>query len=454
MNESEGHRRIAPANLFVILIVLSGLGLLLAYNTFKQIIQIVLIGGAALLLASLVIMMIYIILNTRERILMRRAERKKAEQDAQVMVVHGDPGQMVFVRDIGIAAWRNLTLSATPVINGRSPDPEEERRWYIYHEMYSRPPTRPGLAGGEPVALLGPGEERPIDLAQAIREIPVAIVVGAMDAGKTTVLHWIIEEYSRRQAKVLVLDPHTSPDKWPGATVVGAGRNFGEISHTLDGLVKLMNRRYQEIAQGKVREGQHPPIVVVADEWMAINKHCDNADELMAALLTESRKAALRVYVGSHSRRVKSLGVDGKGDLLDGVAFVLLRNDGIRRWAEIETYDGENRHRIEAILPGEYRVLDDDAVGEVEQEITHALTVEPDDEEFQILALNAAGKSKREITEAIWGKHGQFYNNKVDAVLEEWGDWDPSLQAHPSNSPPREWHDAGTGPARIIGGEK
>jgi hypothetical protein len=441
---TEGARRsiISAANLFVVLIVLSGLGLLLARDIFQQAIQILLVGGAAFFLLGMLATMAYIIFSVRERILTRRAQRKVVEREAQVLVVHGDPGQTVFVRDISNnVAWRNLTLSAAPIINGKSPNAEEERRWYVYHEMYSRPSARSAITAGEPVALLGPNEERPIDLAQAIRQIPVAIVVGAMDAGKTTVLHWIIEEYNRRQAKVLVLDPHASPDKWPGATVVGAGRNFAEITHTLDGLVRLMNHRYDDIAQGKVREGQHPPIVVVADEWMAINKYCDNADELMAALLTESRKAALRVYVGSHSRRVKSLGVDGKGDLLDGVAFILLRNDGHRRWAEIETYDGETKHRTEAILPGEYRVLDADTADVVEEELSQALTVMPNDEELQILALHAAGKSKREITETVWGKHGKFYNNKVDDILEEWGDWDSSY----------EWHDVGAGSARIIG---
>ena len=84
-----------------------------------------------------------------------------------------------------------------------------------------------------------------------------------------------------------------------------------------------MTQRYQEIGQGLVAEEAHPHLTIIIDEWRAIVKNAANASNTITALLTESRKAAFSVFVGTHSERVKALGIEGEGDLKDG--FVMVR---------------------------------------------------------------------------------------------------------------------------------
>lgn len=419
-------RRINTVFLIAVLIVFVIVAIIVARDLVTMVVQVTLGVSAAVIVLSLVASAIYLVVYLIEKVRMLFIARQQAENQANLTVVHGEPGQMVWVHERKRSGtWRNLSMDPRIFIEvnddgRRAPSIQELGAWQAFHQLYA---PKAAIAAGNHPALPAPGDQ-PVDVLQVIQNFPVAIVVGTMDSGKTTLLQWIIDYYQRR-AKILVLDPHSSPDRWPGAKVVGTGRNFGEIEQTLDGLVQLMNERYGEIGRGEVQEGDHPPIVVVADEWMAINEQCANADKMMVQLLTESRKAALKFYVGSHSRRVKSLGVDRKGDLLDGVAFILLRKVGSEHRAVIETYDGEETHRTEAILPGEYRVLQPDEEMQAEEELSQALTAEPSEEELQILIMHADGQSNRQISQAVYGQHGQHYNQKIEATLKKWEGWEP-----------------------------
>jgi hypothetical protein len=365
--------------------------------------------------AAVVVVVAYGAWNGMERIMMLRAQRKEKEHDAYVKAITAPADHNVWAHEMK-TGYRNLTLDSRVLVdNSRRAPTDEERYAWGYRQQMLQPRAR--VVGTEAPALMPP--ESAQDIRTMIPQLPVAIVVGSMNAGKTTLLHFIADQY-RGRAHVLVLDPHSGPDAWPGARVVGTGRNFEEISEALDGLVRLMTKRYEEIGAGLVPEGEHPPVVVIADEWTSINTNCANADKMMISLLTESRKAALKVYVGSHSRRVKSLGVDRRGDLLDGVAFMLLRNDNGQRWAEIETNDGEQPHRTTVTLPGEYRVIDDDPAEDVLAAALEPPALEPGGEDARVIEMYLSGASLREITTAVWNKHGQFYNDKVLAILRRY----------------------------------
>lgn len=350
-----------------------------------------------------------------ERVLLMRAQRHQAEHDAQIKMIEAPVNHRVWAHERG-GGYRNLTMDSRLYVTDSAPSPttDEERAWQVYHQLQA---PRPRVVGGPEVPMLAAPKAVP-DLRTMISQIPVAIIIGAMNSGKTTLLHWVLDEY-RGRAHILVLDPHGGPDEWPGARVIGTGRNWEEIGQALDGLVRLMDQRYREIGAGKIREGEHPPVVVIADEWTAINQNCANADKLMTALLTESRKVTLRLYLGCHSRRVKNLGVDRSGDLLDNVALVLLRNDGTRRWAEIETNDGEQARRQVVTLPGEYRVIDDNGAGELDA-VTEPPPLEPGSDEARVIEMHLSGASLREITTGVWGKHGSYYNEKVAAILRQY----------------------------------
>ena len=262
------------------------------------------------------------------------------------------------------------------------------------------------------------GVIQPLAAPQAIPELlPIldsaqrVLIIGASDSGKTNLLQWVV---SRRTGAIIVIDPHSSPNKWPkSARVVGAGSNHPEIETTLDNLIGVMVQRYKEISAGLVREGEHPKLTIIIDEWMSIAYQCQNAQDVMVRLLTESRKAAMSVIIGSHSERVKSLGLDGKGDLRDGFLFVRLwlESTGERR----ATYD-YGRGERPCVLPGKFANVTEGPVIEIEA-ITEA---KPTEQEQKVLDLKATGASYNEICRQIYGTAGGKQIQLVKDILAKY----------------------------------
>ncbi len=250
----------------------------------------------------------------------------------------------------------------------------------------------------------------PVALLPALDAVQRCLIVGASDAGKTTLLQWII---ARRllSSSVVVIDPHSWPDKWPGGKVVGVGRNYAEIDRALTALVQLMTRRYDDLGKGIVAEGQHRRITVVIDEWRAIVQNAPGAADVIKTLLTESRKAAFAVFVATHSERVKAIGIEGEGDLKDGFAIVRLQNVDGARTATLDSGNGP----APATLPGRFiggsPVGDDDAI---------SLDPAPTEQEAQIISLADAGASFNEIARQVFGSTGGKQTSQIKAVLSKY----------------------------------
>lgn len=212
------------------------------------------------------------------------------------------------------------------------------------------------LPGGEPVArrqrdarparIAPVDDDQVLDLDPALHRAQRLLIVGASDAGKTTLVQHVLGQ----RENVLVVDPHATRGKWGEARVIGAGRNYEAIGRTLDGLVGMMDRRYQELDRGDVAEGEHPRCTVVVDEWRAITRNVKDAGERLSTLLTEARKVNMDLIVATHSANVKALGIEGEGDLRDGFTVVRIKREGEQRVATIEQGDKPRPLR----LPGHY----------------------------------------------------------------------------------------------------
>lgn len=250
-----------------------------------------------------------------------------------------------------------------------------------------------------------------IDLLTALDNVQRCLIVGASDSGKTTLLQHIVQR--RQTVKTLVIDPHASPNKWGNAQVVGIGSNHEQIELALDKLVDLMIERYQDIAQGIVREGEHEQLCIVIDEWMSIAYQCDNAQTALMRLLTESRKAAYSIFVGSHSERVKSLGLDGRGDLREGFVIVKLSVLNGQRTATIDYGEGA----IQAVLPGAFN--QNNLLIDSSEYIN--LDVQPNATEAYILHLYEQGETISNIAEIVFGHRGGNQNQRVKDVLLKFG---------------------------------
>lgn len=249
------------------------------------------------------------------------------------------------------------------------------------------------------------------ELMTILSDAQRVLIRAISNAGKTTLLQHIANTRIKSES-VLVLDSQSYPDKWPErCKVIGAGSNHQAISIALDNLIELMVKRYQEIGQGLVKEGQHPKLTIIIDEWMAIVDECPNASDVIRRLLTESRKAAFSIFIGSHSERIKSLGLDGRGDLRDGFLIVRIEMENGERKASYDYGRGERP----CLLPGEYS---HSTPSVVEVEAIEIPT--PTKDEERVLNMLKNNESYRTITKEVYGQVGDYYNRKVEEIAQRY----------------------------------
>lgn len=385
-----------------------------AHDEISQAVKLAVFTIALTAAALAIITAVILSLVGVERFRLLQAQRKLADREAQVLVVTAGHSEQVYIREQdNRAAWRAAHLDPRTYANGKPGQPTELelRTWALFNR-----PSIQAVAAGQPMLLPGITQ---IDLLAALDSVQRCLIVGASDTGKTTLLQWLV---SRRlnTSKVIVIDPHSYPAKYPaGADVIGQGRNYHEIERALTALVKLMTKRYDEIGRGLVAEMAHSRVTILIDEWRAITGNLGKpAGDAIKALLTESRKAAFSVFVASHSDRAKPLGLEGEYDLKDGFAIVRLSNVNGVRTATLDTGNGE----IPAVLPGPFTAAAPQLIEH--SDVLELAEVEPPPEEAEILYLHQQGKSLREISQAVWGegKFGQHFNDKIKKVLEKYGE--------------------------------
>lgn len=171
-------------------------------------------------------------------------------------------------------------------------------------------------------------DEPPLALPQSSGELPAltsghALVVGPTDAGKSTALRAIIKARLEAGQQVYVLDPHYEPGSWLDARVIGGGRGFEEIGGFMDWMMQQLNDRARQMAAGDT-SFRSQPVTVATDEMPAI---VDELSRDVAVVwrkwVREGRKFGLFLAVSTQSTRVKTLGIDGEGDVLNNFGAIL-----------------------------------------------------------------------------------------------------------------------------------
>jgi len=401
------------------LLALLIVGAYLHYFYAQEITQLITIGfysAIALIMFSLISggAWGYLLLSEKHKI--NRASRIQLEKEAHTLVIHDEVTGMMFVRDTDSGAnYHALHLEQNPYSNGhyQKPSPEAQTNWEFFIASKSKGSASAKMVEG----VLGlPEKVVELDLLRELSHAQRCLIVGASDSGKTTLIKHIVRD-QLPHGQVIVIDPHSFPSKWPGCDVSGVGRNYEQIGHTLDNLILLMDKRYEEIGRGEVQEEAHDRVTIVIDEWRAIVKNVDNAADTITALLTESRKAAFRVFVGTHSERVKALGIEGEGDLKDGFVMVRLGFELGQRKATIDYGNGE----LPALLPGPYNYGADVAnTGPKSFAIPNGPT--PDTTEKIIIEMRENGESLSAISKAINnGGKGGAQINKIKLKLAKFG---------------------------------
>lgn len=243
----------------------------------------------------------------------------------------------------------------------------------------------------------------PIELLPLLDKAERVLIKGASDAGKTELL----KNIASRSKGVIILDPHFTPGVWPVSSqqVIGAGRNYKAIEKFLDRLMIELDERYRQRALGVT---QFKPLTVIIDEFQSVREECKNAGKDLSTLIRESRKVGFRLFIGSHSELVKALGLEGQGDIRDGLLIVRLSIDQVnkRRICKIDDGSGEK----EAYFPlfGQPSKIPD-------------LVLQPTDDEAKIVSLAREGKSYNEIARQVLGGIGGYQNRQIKEVLKKWG---------------------------------
>ncbi len=176
------------------------------------------------------------------------------------------------------------------------------------------------------------------------------LIAGPSGSGKTTAMQAILQ--SRHD--IVVLDPHAAPGDWGNAQVKGAGRNYDEIAGFMQWMLEELNRRAQARAEGQT---VFPEMTVATDEMPSIATELGKETySIWQKWVREGRKYGLYFVVSTQSTRVKTMGIQGEGDVLSNfVAAILLGSEAVSQCPDLVT--GMERPAVIRTLQGTRPVI-------------------------------------------------------------------------------------------------
>ncbi|MCB0165595.1 MAG: hypothetical protein KDI79_15295 [Anaerolineae bacterium] len=344
------------------------------------------------------------------------AEAALLNRQANFEAIVAPAGQQVFGIHFGglESTTKVLHTSALTHINGlpQNPTPMQIALWERYHQLHA--PGRPELLVPEAPKQIGAPTLPPIlpKLIDAQR----LIIAGGSDAGKTTLIKHIVAgriDHSR----IIPIDPH-APSKILGFDVIGAGRDYGAIGDALESLVLLMTARYEDVKAGVLGYGQHERVSVFIDEWTGIVRQVDGAGDLLAILLTESRKVNIHLTLCCHSTTIDALGLPDAQIRKSATVVEITGGNGAPRRAFIHPAsktnpDGSKATPQEYALPGPFA-----GYVQAPAEVVRAL---PDSKVIKAQLLFAEGASDYAVAKEYFGvkSPNQRHVNEIRELREQ-----------------------------------
>ena len=182
----------------------------------------------------------------------------------------------------------------------------------------------PAVKGGQGASFLPIPENTPALPMPQLQPLPMfpdrhLLIAGATGSGKTHAAKYLL---AGRQ-NVTVLDPHDDGATWPGhCHVIGGGRNFQAIAQSIKDAGALLDNRYhlRDIGGG----GHFDPVTLAIDEIPTIIAHDPDVSKQLMQIGMEGRKVGVFLLLLTQSVLVRSLGIEGQGDLRENFATVKL----------------------------------------------------------------------------------------------------------------------------------
>lgn len=161
------------------------------------------------------------------------------------------------------------------------------------------------------------------------------IIIGESDSGKSTTAR-ALTNASTALGRVIALDPHGRAKDWPNVTIVGNGRNYEAIDQAMKAATEELTTRYKAYDKG---QDDFSRLTFLVDETTAIAKKCKAWPQFFEEIATEGRKVNMRLIVLIHGKGVKTLNLEGQGDLRNNLIFLYLGKHAIAQLAESSQQD-------------------------------------------------------------------------------------------------------------------
>lgn len=204
-----------------------------------------------------------------------------------------------------------------------------------------------GQEGRREAPATAPATEAGGELFDALEATPHRLIIGHTRGGKTTLVHHMATSWAARGDRVLVADPDAAPGLWPGCTVRGHGDDIAAIGELLAVVAGEVEARRRQRAQGVRR---FEPLHLVIDEAQDVLPVVEGGLELFEDVARRGGKLNVRMTIGVQDKQVKTLGLEGKSEVLRNlqVADVLKSRDG-RRVAVLR--DAETGQKVSMAIP-------------------------------------------------------------------------------------------------------
>lgn len=360
-----------------------------------------------------------------ERVRIIRAARIEAEKQAHVLTLVTD--NQVFIRDTDHQAfWRAAHLDNRVYANSRysEPTPIEIRTWEMFNTSKRSGSTSLPLL---PASI----EAETLDLLTVFTQSTQSYaVIGGQQTGKTFQMRHIAHYWLRNGVQPIVIGPKWDRGEWSGCILFGGSGDFDGVSQGIAIIRKIVEKRH---ADSNLSHKEHRILPVIFDDWTPIVEAVCNARSMVLEATTLYASVNILLYFILHSDTANAWGVDRKGAALkdnfiklylvphyDANGLIVReRTRGYLRFA------GENVDRPVRLFNTPIPDVIAGSAG-IEAEIIQLESViepQPTEEEQKVLDLKAAGiTSYRAISKQVWGQVGQFYNQKIDAILAKYGE--------------------------------
>lgn len=161
------------------------------------------------------------------------------------------------------------------------------------------------------------------------------VVLGESGSGKTTLVKALVNS-SRALGRVIALDPHGRAKDWPGLVIVGNGRNYEAIEQAMKGALEELSHRYKAYDAG---QDEFKRLTFIVDETTAIAEKCKSWPVFFKDISCEGRKVNMRLIVLIHGKGVKTLNLEGQGDLRNNLIFLYLGKHATNQMSESSQLD-------------------------------------------------------------------------------------------------------------------